>query len=134
MAAAEVPVKHAPRIYLIEFTLVTALYVGTVLVRPWLVAHAGSEPLVFVAKVLPGIPVWLMLLVAWRQYARIDEYARKRLLETITISFGIASCAMVTYVFLIDAGLPKLSIAWAWPALGAVWLLTAGIRGIVDRG
>lgn len=133
MAAAEVPVKQAPRIYLIEFTLVTALYVGAVLLRPWLTAHAGSQELMFAAKVLPVVPVWLMLLVAWRQYARIDEYARKRLLETITISFGIASCAMVTYAFLIDAGLPKLSITWAWPTLGASWLLIAGIRGIANR-
>jgi len=126
-------VKQAPRIYLIEFTVVTVLYVGAVLLRPWLVVHAGSQELVLAAKVVPAVPVWLMLVVAWRQYARIDEYARKRLLETLSISFGIASCAMVTYAFLMDAGLPKLSITWAWPTLGASWLLTAGIRGIANR-
>lgn len=133
MASATQPVKYAGVSYIIEFSVVLALYVGAVLLRPWLADHAGSAGLLLMAKSLPAVPIWLMLIAVWRYYRRIDEFEQKRLLETLAISFGIASCAVVTYGFLADAGLPQISITWAWPTLAASWLLTAGIRGVMAR-
>lgn len=133
MQAATAPVKYAGRNYILECALVMSLYVGAVAVRPWLVSHAGNPDLAVAAKLLPAIPVWLMLGVAWRYYRRIDEFDRLRFLETLAVSFGVGSCAIVTYAFLMDAGLPMLSITWAWPTLAVSWGLTTAIMSLARR-
>ena len=129
---ATAPVKFAGRTYLIEVVLVMALYVGGILLRPWLVEHASGQALKFAATVLPVMPVWLMLVVAWRYYLHIDEFERHRFLVTLAIAFGIGSCAIVTYAFLMDAGLPKLAITWAWPTLACSWALTSAIMSLAN--
>ena len=133
MEAAAAPVKYAGRTYLIEFALVMALYVAAVLVRPWLMAHAATPVVATVAKVLPAMPIWLMLVAVWRHYQRIDELERHRLLVNLAIAFGVGSCAIVTYAFLVDAGLPPLAITWAWPTLAASWGLTTAIRQMAEH-
>jgi len=131
--AAAAPVKNAGRSYLIEFCLVLGLYVLAVLLRPWLIEHAPDDTWVIAAKLVPIIPIWLMLLAVWRHYLRIDEFERLKFLETVAIAFGIGSCAIVSYAFLEDAGLPQLAITWAWPTLAASWGLTSAIMSIARR-
>jgi hypothetical protein len=133
MATAAAPVKQAGRIYLIEFSLVMALYVLAVLARPWLLAHAANADLALGAKLVPIVPIWLMLAAVWRHYLRIDEFERLKFLETVAIAFGVGSCAIVSYAFLEDAGLPPLAITWAWPTLAASWGLTSAITAITNR-
>lgn len=130
MQAAAAPVKYAGRKYLVEFVSVMGLYVAAVLARPWLVDHAADHALATAAKVLPALPIWLMLVSVWRYYIRIDEFERHKFLVNLAIAFGVGSCAIVTYAFLQDAGLPPLAITWAWPTLAASWGLTAAIRQI----
>ena len=132
-AAPTAPVKTAGRSYILEICIVTALYVGAILIRPWLVAQADNRPLVIAANLLPAIPVWLMLAAVWRYYLRIDELERHRLLVTTAIAFGIGSCAITTYALLMDAGLPPLAITWAWPTLAVSWMLTSSIMSIADQ-
>ena len=133
MQAATAPVKYAGRNYIIEVAIVMGLYVVLVWARPWLVAHAGNADLVFAAKVLPAVPVWLMFGSVWRYYRRIDEFERHKFLVTLAIAFGIGSCAMVTYSFLEDAGLPALALTWAWPTLAVSWGLTTAIMQMADH-
>lgn len=132
MSAATTSVKSAGRNYLIEFSLVLGLYAATAGGRPWLIAHAHNPSLALAATLAPILPIWLMLAVVWRYYRHIDEYAQKRFLETLAMSFGIGSCALVTYAFLTDAGLPPLALSWAWPTLAAAWLITTFVRRIAD--
>jgi hypothetical protein len=137
MQAANVPVKYAGRTYLIEFSLALALYVAIILARPWLIAHTPNVALADAAKIAPALPVWLMFAAVWRHYQRIDEFDKLKFLQTLAIAFGIGSCAIVTYSFLQDAGLPALTITWAWPTLAASWIITNAIMSInnaMDRG
>jgi hypothetical protein len=127
------PVKTAGRNYLIEFSLAMGLYVLAVLARPWLLDHTSNQTLAVLIKVLPAVPVWLMLWAVWRHYLRIDEFDRLKFLQTLAISFGVSSCLLVTYTFLEDTGLPPLAITWAWPTLAACWGLTTAIMRIADR-
>ena len=127
------PVKYAGRSYLLEFSAAIGLYVVLILVRPWLIAHAANHDLAVAATVSPALPVWLVLLIVWRYYRRIDEYEQKKFLETLAIAFGIGSCLIVTYSFLADAGLPFLAIPWAWPTLAVSWGITSAIRSMADR-
>jgi hypothetical protein len=131
--AATAPVKYAGRNYIVEVAVAMALYVGAILARPWLIAHAADHQLALAATLLPAVPVWLMLLVVWRYYRRIDEFERHKFLVTLAISFGIGSCLIVTYAFLMDAGLPPLAITWAWPTLAVSWALTSAIMSIANQ-
>jgi hypothetical protein len=133
MPAATAPVKYAGRNYVIEVALVMALYVAAVWARPWLVAHAANHDLEVAAKVLPALPIWLMLVSVWRYYRRIDEFERHKFLVNLAIAFGVSSCAIVTYAFLMDAGLPPLAITWAWPTLAVSWGLTTAIMSMADH-
>ncbi len=132
--AATQPVKYAARSYIIEFSIAMALYVGVILIRPWLIDHATNHALVIAAKILPALPVWLMFAVVWRHYQRIDEFERHKFLLRLAIAFGVGSCLIVTYSFLMDAGLTRLDIGWAWPTLGACWIVTGAIQSIRNRG
>jgi hypothetical protein len=127
------PVKYASRNYIVECAVTMGLYVGSIYARPWLIAHAANRDLALAATVAPAAPIWLMLLVVWRYYTRIDEYEQKKLLETLAIAFGVGSCLLVTYSFLADAGLPQLAITWAWPTLAVSWGLTTAIRSMADH-
>jgi hypothetical protein len=133
MQAAAAPVKYAGRNYVIECAIVMGLYVAIVLARPWLVDHAANPTLATVAKVLPALPIWLMLVSIWRYYGRIDEFERHKFLVNLAIAFGVGSCLIVTYSFLQDAGLPPLAITWAWPTLAVSWGLTTAIMQIADH-
>jgi hypothetical protein len=133
MQAATQPVKYAGRNYIAECAIAMGLYVLVILARPWLIAHAANHDLALAATVAPALPIWLMLLVVWRYYRRIDEYEQKKFLEILAISFGVGSCMIVTYSFLADAGLPELAITWAWPTLAVCWGLTSAIFHIARR-
>lgn len=130
MQAEDAPVKYAGRSYLIEFSFAMAWYVAMILVRPSLIAHAPNLALADLAKISPAFPVWLMFAVVWRHYRRIDEFDKLKFLQRLAIAFGIGSCLIVSYSFLVDAGLPQLAIGWAWPTLGACWIITGAIQSI----
>ncbi|HEY1960809.1 MAG TPA: hypothetical protein VGG69_00200 [Rhizomicrobium sp.] len=128
------PVKYAGRDYIIEMVIVSALYVGAALVhRHWLIAAAKPYGLKFAAAVIPALPIWALFWVVWRYYRRIDEFEKKRFLETLAISFGIGSSLVCTYAFLADAGIPELGITWAWPTLAVTWAIAGGIMHFVRR-
>ena len=132
-AAATAPVKYAGRDYLIEMIIVAALQIAGALAGKWLMHHASSHSLAIAAAFIPAVPVYLMMVVIWRYYRRIDEFEKQKFLETLAISFGIGTCLVCTYGFLADAGLPELALTWAWPTLVITWALAGGIRHFVNR-
>jgi hypothetical protein len=134
MSATTAPVKSAGRTYIFECLATMTLYVAATWARPWFIAHAPNHALVIAATALPAIPVWLLFVAVWRYYLHIDEYQKHQFLQTLSISFGLGCCALVTYNLLIDAGLPKLDISWAWPILAVIWLFASIIiRRIYPR-
>ncbi|HWA31292.1 MAG TPA: hypothetical protein VG867_09345 [Rhizomicrobium sp.] len=132
-STATASVKYAGRDYIIEVIIVTALYVGAALIRHWLIALATPYGFAMEAAVIPSLPIWALFWVVWRYYRRIDEFEKKKFLETLAISFGIGSCLLVSYAFLAEAGLSQLDITWAWPTLAVTWGLTGGIMHFVRR-
>jgi hypothetical protein len=83
--------------------------------------------------VCPMGPVFLVVWAIARQIQRVDEYGRKLVLETIAIAFGITAACTLTYGFLENDGLPKLSMFAVWPVMGAAWILAALIRCLTGR-
>ncbi len=128
MATPDYPVKHADRNYVIEIFSTNMLYLAAAWARPWLIAHAGSPELVTAATVLPAVPIWLTMLVAWRYYRHIDEYRQKRFLEVLALT---TSASVLGVIVSIDALYPKTTFNWAWPVLGVTWAIVTALQTII---
>ena len=81
----------------------------------------------------PMIGFCLMIRAIARHVARIDEYQRMRLLESLALAFGITGAVTFSYGFLETAGFPKLSMFSVWIVMGASWGLVNIVRGLVAR-
>jgi len=78
--------------------------------------------------VLPMLGFALMIRAVVRHVARIDEYQRRRLLESIGIAFAITGALTFSYGFLETAGFPRLSMFSVWIVMGASWAAVNLVR------
>lgn len=74
--------------------------------------------------VSPMIGFGLALWAIARHFARVDEYIRRFLLESLAVGAGITAGLSFTYGFLETAGFPRLSMF-------TVWCVLCGSTGIV---
>jgi hypothetical protein len=86
-----------------------------------------------VILVTPMIGFGLMIWAMARQLARIDEYQRRRMLETFAIASAITAGLSFTYGFLETAGFPRLSMFTVWMAMGGSWGVVGIVRGWLSR-
>lgn len=82
---------------------------------------------------MPVIPLFVMIWVIFRQFARLDEFVRMRSLESLAIAGAVTAALSFTYGFLESAGYPKLSMYWVWMVMGATWGLHTCTRHLFDR-
>jgi hypothetical protein len=69
----------------------------------------------------PMIGFALMIRAGARHVARIDEYQRMRLLESLALAFAITAAVTFSYGFLETAGFPKMSMFSVWMVMCASW-------------
>src|SRR5438067_7136685 len=81
----------------------------------------------------PMIGFGLMIRSIMRHVARVDEYVRVRLLETIALSAAITGAVSFTYGFLETVGYPKLSMFSVWIVMGASFGLVNIVRSWRER-
>lgn len=81
----------------------------------------------------PIIPIGFFIWVIARQFGRMDEFVRKRNLESLAIAAAVTAGLSVTYGFLEGAGFPRLSMFWVWPVLGFAWGAAGGLRCLISR-
>lgn len=81
----------------------------------------------------PMIGFGLMIRAIARHVARIDEYQRLRMLESVALAFAITGAVTFSYGFLETAGYPKLSMFAVWIVMGASWALVNFVRGVAAR-
>jgi hypothetical protein len=93
----------------------------------------ADGPLRTVVLLLPMIGFGLMIRAIARHVARIDEYQRLRMLESVALAFAITAAVTFSYGFLETAGFPKLSMFSVWIVMGASWGLVNLVRGMVGR-
>jgi hypothetical protein len=86
-----------------------------------------------VVLLAPMIGFALMIRAIARHVARIDEYQRLRMLESVALAFAITGAVTFSYGFLETAGFPKLSMFSVWIVMGASWGLVGLVRGMVAR-
>ncbi len=75
----------------------------------------------------PMIGFGLMIRAIARHVARLDEYLRLRLLESLALAFAITAAVTFSYGFLETAGYPKLSMFSVWMVMCASW----GVANVV---
>ncbi len=83
----------------------------------------GMEPGIARTLLLltPASPVFLLVWVIARHFARIDEFVRLRSLESLSLAAAVTAGLSFTYGFLESAGFPKISMFWVWGVMGTVW-------------
>lgn len=86
-----------------------------------------------VLLVTPMIGFGLMIRAIIRHVARIDEYQRLRMLESLSIAMAITGAVTFSYGFLETAGFPKISMFSVWMVMGVSWGLVGCVRGLLER-
>ena len=125
--------KQVARSYRTELFAAIAVYVvllfGSIrLGRP--MPEGLARTLVLVS---PMIGFGLMIRSIVRHVARVDEYVRVRLLETIALSAAITGAVSFTYGFLETVGYPKQSMFSVWIVMGASFGLVNIARAWRER-
>lgn len=120
--------KQVARAYKMELWTAVAVY-GVLLFASIYVGRRMEEGVLrTIVLVLPMIGFGLMIRAIARHVARIDEYQRQRLLETLALAFGITGALTFTYGFLETAGFPRLSMFTVWIIMGGSWAAVSGMR------
>jgi hypothetical protein len=125
--------KLVARAYRAELWIAVAVYVvllfGSILVaRPM-----TASPLRTALLVLPMLGFALMIRAIVRHVARIDEYQRLRMLESLGLSFAITGAVTFSYGFLETAGFPRLSMFSVWIVMGVSWGVVNCVRKWLGR-
>jgi hypothetical protein len=125
--------KRVGRAYRSELLTAIAVYVVLLLASIRYGRPLDDGVLRTAALLSPMIGFCLMIRAIARHVARIDEYQRQRLLESLALAFGITGAVTFSYGFLEKAGFPKLSMFSVWIVMGASWGLVGLVRGMVAR-
>jgi hypothetical protein len=76
-----------------------------------------------------GLALWAIA----RHLARVDEYIRMFLLESLALAAAITAGLSFTYGFLETAGYPRLSMFSVWCVLCGAMVLVCGLRRLLGR-
>jgi hypothetical protein len=120
--------KQVARAYKTELWTSVAVYAVLLFASIYFGRRMDEGVLRTAVLVMPMIGFGLMIRAMARHIARIDEYQRQRLLETLALAFGITGAVTFTYGFLETAGFPRLSMFTVWIIMGASWAAVSGMR------
>jgi hypothetical protein len=125
--------KRVARAYRIDLWTAIAVYVVLLLASIRYGRPMDDGLLRTVVLLAPMIGFALMIRAIARHVARIDEYQRLRMLESVALAFAITGAVTFSYGFLETAGFPKLSMFSVWIVMGASWGLVNLVRGVAAR-
>jgi hypothetical protein len=125
--------KRVARAYMRELVSALALYTLLLVAavrygRP--MPDGALRTLVLVSPMIGfGAAIWAIA----RHLARIDEYQRRRILETIALAAAITAGLTFTYGFLETAGFPRLSMFTVWCVLCGATGVVGLVRKLIDK-
>jgi hypothetical protein len=125
--------KRVGRAYRIELFAAIAVYIVLLLASIRFGRPMDDGLLRTVVLLSPMIGFGLMIRSIARHVARVDEYQRMRLLETLALAFGITGAVTFSYGFLETAGYPKLSMFSVWMVMGVSWGVASFLRSLAAR-
>ena len=125
--------KRVKRAYFRDLGLSLLVYVGLLFSAIHFGRPMDEGALRTAILVTPMLGFSLMIWAIARHFARIDEYMRRRLLETFAIASAITAGLSFTYGFLETAGFPRLSMFSVWVVLASAWVLVDMVRCLLKR-
>jgi len=125
--------KQVARAYFAELWIAIAVYVVLLLGSITFARPMADGPLRTALLMLPMLGFALMIRAIVRHVARIDEYQRLRMLESLGIAFAITGAVSFSYGFLETAGFPKLSMFTVWMVMGVSWGAVNLVRKWMER-
>jgi len=125
--------KRVARAYHKELWTALAVY-AVLLVASILYGRPMQDGVLRTAILLaPMLGFALAIRAIARHVARIDEYQRRILLETLGLSFAITAGLTFSYGFLETAGFPRLSMFSVWIVMGASCAIITLVRCRLQR-
>jgi hypothetical protein len=119
--------KRVIKVYTREMFGALIVYLVLLWAANYIYVSLANEVLRTLVLVSPMIGFGLMIWAIARHLARIDEYMRRSLLESIALGAAITAGLTFTYGFLEEAGYPRLSMF-------TVWCVLCGVTGIIHCG
>jgi hypothetical protein len=113
--------QQVARAYKFELWIAIAVYVALLIASIKLARPMADSHLRTALLLLPMLGFALMIRAIVRHVARIDEYQRLRMLESLGIAFAITAGLTFSYGFLETAGFPRLSMFSVWMVMGVSW-------------
>ncbi|TQK11451.1 hypothetical protein [Herbaspirillum sp. SJZ107] len=113
--------KRVARAYHTELWVAIGVYIVLLVGSIRLARPMADGTLRTVLLLLPMLGFALMIRAIVRHVARIDEYQRLRMLESIGIAFAVTGALTFSYGFLETAGFPKMSMFVVWMVMCASW-------------
>jgi hypothetical protein len=117
------------RRYFIEFGGAMAAYTVLLMVSVTVLNTVDSGAWRYAVAVLPVAPLGFALRAFIRHLRRLDELQRRTQLEALAVGFGATIMITITYGFLENAGLPRLSLIWMTPLMIFLWGIGSAIAG-----
>lgn len=119
--------KRVGKVYTREMLGALAVYIVLLLAANRIYPALSSDVLRTLVLVSPMIGFGLMIWAIARHLARIDEYMRRSLLESIALGAAITAGLSFTYGFLEEVGYPRLPMF-------TVWCVLCGVTGLIHCG
>lgn len=124
--------RKATRRYHAELLGAVALYALVLTGSLLLLRDPPAEPFRTLVSVSPMLPFLLTVWAILRQFRRMDEYQRLKVMEDIVVAAALTAGATFTYGFLENVGWPPLSMFAVWPFMGTAWALRSVLRAALD--
>lgn len=125
--------KQVMRKYHVELWVAIAIYAVLLTGSIKYARPLPDGPLRTGLLLLPMLGFALAIRAIVRHVARIDEYQRLRMLESMGIATAITCALSFSYGFLETAGFPRLSMFAVWPVMCASWGVTNLVRMWTER-
>lgn len=125
--------KQVARAYQAELWTAVIVYAVLLFASIHFARPMTDSPLRTGLLLVPMAGFALMIRAIVRHVARIDEYQRLRMLESLGIAFAITGAVTFSYGFLETAGFPKLSMFTVWVVMGASWGAVNLVRKWMER-
>jgi hypothetical protein len=121
MKATVNPTTQAQKRYVFEFTLSIIAYIIVLFASVYWLNHGVTGPLKIVVAVVPVFPIIGIFIAGLRWYNGTDEYNRHVASTSMALAGCVTALCAVTYGFLENAGLPKMSVWLIYVLFMTVW-------------
>jgi Na+/proline symporter len=115
------PTTLARRRYIREFTIAIVAYIVILAASVYGLNHGVEGFAKYLVAVVPAIPLAGVFMAAVRWLQATDEYQRRTTITALAIAGGLTALICVTYGFLENAGLPKMSVWISYLIFMSIW-------------